>query len=157
MLYLSYECVLSRSNFLAHSQCSIFTLLSTCASCDLYFDVFPSAINAFNISMLSSVEIIPPPPNDTCSIPDLLGPLSHHRLSLLPGGRLVVCGGRPSSQSCIVWMRGSTSWTHLHTIRSSYYISHTNKELNQQHGKECPCGLDSNISSQLHRAARRLG
>ena len=111
---------------------------------------------------LSSVEIFPPP-NDTCSVPSLPGPRSHHSLSLLSGGRLVVCGGEPASEekSCIVWTHGNTSWTHLHTTRSSYhtrssfYIFLTNKELTFQHGKEWTCGLDSNISSQLHRAARR--
>ena len=105
---------------------------------------------------LSSVEIFPPPSYGTCSIPDLPGPRSSHSLSLLSGGRLVVCGGWTTEKFCIFWTRGSTSWTHLHNTRSSYHIFYTNKELTQQHGKETACGLDSNISSQLHRAARRL-
>jgi len=65
-------------------------------------------------SRLSSVEIFPLL-NDTCSIPDLPSPRSHHTLSLLPGGKLVVCGGEPLSKSCIAWSGGSTSWTHLYT------------------------------------------
>jgi len=66
---------------------------------------------------LSSVEIFPPPSSDTCSIPDLPGPRHGPSLSLLSRGRLVVCGGSPTSEekSCIVWTRGSTSWTHLYT------------------------------------------
>ena len=106
----------------------------------------------------STVEIFPPPSSDTCSIPDLPGPRTGHTVSLLSGGNLVVCGGCCSAsneKSCIVWSGGSTSWTHLHTTRSFYCIFHTNKELTFQRGKEIPCGVDSNISSQHHRAARR--
>ena len=73
---------------------------------------------------LSSIEIFPPPSFDTCFIPDLPRHRSSHSLSLLAGGRLVVCGGYPSSEekSCIAWTRGSTSWTHVFTTRSSYCI-----------------------------------
>ena len=106
---------------------------------------------------LSSIEIFPPPSFDTCFIPDLPRHRSSHSLSLLAGGRLVVCGGYPRSaeKSCIAWTRGSTSWTHLYTTRSSYHNLHTNKELTHQHAKEGTCRLDSNISPQLHRAAWR--
>ena len=105
---------------------------------------------------LSSVEIFPPP-NDTCSVPSLPGPRSHHSLSLLSGGRLAVCGGEPASEekSCIVWMRGSTSWTHLHTTRSSYHIFTLIKISHQQCGADCPCGLVPAIPSRLYRAAGR--
>merc|ERR1719474_2391948 len=48
-------------------------------------------------NQLSSVEIFPPPSSDTCSIPDLPGPRNGHSLSLLSGGRLVVCGGNSGS------------------------------------------------------------
>ena len=67
---------------------------------------------------LSSVEIFPPP-NDTCSVPSLPGPRSHHSLSLLSGGRLVVCGGRNSAHfdSCISWVAGNTSWTPIFDMR----------------------------------------
>ena len=104
---------------------------------------------------LSSVEIFPS--SDTCSIPDLPGPRNGHTVSLLSGGRLVVCGWNPSSneKSCISWKGGSTSWNHLYTTRSSFYIYHANKELTQQHGKELARGLGSTISSQLPCAARR--
>ena len=67
---------------------------------------------------LSSVELFPP--SDTCSIPDLPRPRSHHSLSLLSGGRLVVCGGffhSPNLYSCISWVAGNTSWTPFHTMR----------------------------------------
>ena len=84
-------------------------------------------VGGYSGSHLFSVEIFPPP-NDTCSVPSLPGPRSHHSLSLLSGGRLAVCGGEPTNEakSCIVWTHGSTNWTHLHTTRSSYYIFHTN-------------------------------
>ena len=104
---------------------------------------------------LSSVELFPPPADDTCSIPDLPDARRGNSLSLLPGGRLVVCGGDPASRFCISWKHGSTSWTHLYTTRSSYHIFYTNKELTFQHGKESSCGLGSTIFPQLHRAARR--
>merc|ERR1719204_779737 len=78
-------------------------------------------------SPLSSVEIFPPPSSDTCSIPDLPGPRSSHTISLLSGGRLVVCGGEPTSEekSCISWTRGSTSWTHLYTTSTArrYHVA----------------------------------
>jgi len=109
---------------------------------------------------LSSVEIFPLPSSDTCSIPDLPRPRVGHSISLLSGGRLVVCGGNPTpaeEKSCISWTRGSTSWTHLYTTRSTYHIFYASKELTFQHGKTFSRGLDSNISSQLHRAAWRLG
>ena len=71
---------------------------------------------------LSSVELFPRPPSGTCSIPDLPEPRKSHSLSLLSGGRLVVCGGHPKDKSCVTWSSGSTSWTHFHTLRSSYFI-----------------------------------
>ena len=43
-----------------------------------------------------------------------------HSLSLLSGGRLVVCGGSGPAvgddSSCISWVVGNTSWTHLFTF-----------------------------------------
>ena len=104
---------------------------------------------------LSSVEIFPAPSFDTCSVPDLPGTRTSHSLSLLAGGRLVVCGGLPTSKLCIAWRVGDTSWTHLHTTRSSYHNFYANKKLTFQRGKEWSCGLGSNISPQLHRAAWR--
>ena len=68
---------------------------------------------------LSSVELFPP--SDGCSIPDLPQPRYGHSLSLLSGGRLVVCGGMGDSDSpldsCISWVAGNTNWTHLYTMR----------------------------------------
>ena len=115
-------------------------------------------MGGYDGNYLSSVEIFPSPSTDTCSVPDLPGPRDLHSLSLLSGGRLVVCGGDPSpaEKTCIAWTEGSTSWTHLYTTRSSYHIFHANKELTFQRGKETPCGLESTITSQLHRAAWRL-
>ena len=103
---------------------------------------------------LSSVEIFPPPPSDSCSIPDLPTPRTRHSLSLLSGGRLVVCGGEssPESRSCIVWARGSTDWTHLHTLRSAYFIFRSNKELTQQCSEIWPRCLDTTIYSRLHHS-----
>ena len=69
---------------------------------------------------LSSVELFPPPPSDCCSIPDLPQGRFGHSLSLLSGGRLVVCGGIGfgiAFDSCISWVGGDTSWTHFHTMR----------------------------------------
>ena len=68
-------------------------------------------------SRLSSVELFPP--SDTCSIPDLPQPSQGPSLSLLSGGRLVVCGGHDGGflDSCIYWVAGNTSWTLFHTMR----------------------------------------
>ena len=68
-------------------------------------------------SYLSNVELFPP--SATCSIPDLPKPRSGHTLSLLSGGRMVVCGGYNGNylDSCLSWVAGNTSWTHLYTMR----------------------------------------
>merc|ERR1711971_1495553 len=66
---------------------------------------------------LSSVELFPP--SDACSIPDLPQGRSGPSLSLLSGGRLVVCGGHDGSSfldSCNSWVAGDTSWTPFHTM-----------------------------------------
>ena len=73
-------------------------------------------------SRLSSVEVFPRPPSETCFIPDLPQPREHHSISLLSGGRLVVCGGNFHSQgyslnSCISWAAGNITWTPMHTMR----------------------------------------
>ena len=68
---------------------------------------------------LKSVELFPP--SDTCSFVDLPKPRRGHSLSLLPGGKLVVCGGRHDSggwlDSCISWAAGENSWTPLYNMR----------------------------------------
>ena len=73
-----------------------------------------------NKNYLSSVELIPRTPSDTCSIPDLPQPRYDHSLSLLSGGRLVVCGGSGIGNrlnSCISWVAGNASWTPFYTMR----------------------------------------
>ena len=68
---------------------------------------------------LSSVEIFPP--SNSCTIPDLPQPRQVHSLSLLSGGRLVVCGGSGEDgndlDSCISWVAGNDSWTPLYKMR----------------------------------------
>jgi len=67
-----------------------------------------------------SVQVFPPPSSNTCSIPQLPEPRTGHSISLLSGGRLVVCGGKGDvSRSCIGWQSGNTSWTHLHTLSTA--------------------------------------
>ena len=129
-----------------------------------------------------SVELFPPPPSDTCSIPNLPQDRSSHSLSLLSGGRLVVCDYY--SDSCISWVAGNTNWTHFYTMRclpmimdepSSLlfgFVSHSvfsmcqtqkiiichNHHLYQtqsQRGESCSHGLDAAFSSRLHRPPRR--
>ena len=70
---------------------------------------------------LSKVEIFPRPLSESCSIPDLPEPRYGHTISLLPGGKLVVCGGvyegSDISATCIQWAAGDTTWTRLFTMR----------------------------------------
>ena len=74
---------------------------------------------------LASVELFPPPPNvSECFIPNLPQPRAQHSLSLLSGGRLVICGGESASWSetlvpCISWMAGEPEWTFFSNTRSS--------------------------------------
>ena len=74
-----------------------------------------------NFRVLSSVELFPLPPSDTCSIPDLPQPRISHSLSLLSGGRLVVCGGEDEDyddlDSCLSWIAGNDSWTPFYKMR----------------------------------------
>ena len=65
---------------------------------------------------LSSIELFPRPPSATCSIPDLPQKRNSSSLSILSGGRLVICGGL-GFDSCISWVAGNTNWTHLYTMR----------------------------------------
>ena len=75
----------------------------------------------YDNNIISSVELFPP--NPLCNIPDLPGPRRGSSLSLLSGGRLVLCGGRTGSgqhkmfDSCISWVTGNTSWTPFYTMR----------------------------------------
>ena len=75
--------------------------------------------------------------SDTCSIPNLEGPLASHTLSILSRGRLVICGGRypdvSTSRSCIYWAAGKTTWTILdgYTTRCVPFkpFNHLSKKL----------------------------
>ena len=69
---------------------------------------------------LNSVELFPRV--DSCSIPDLPEGRGSHTISLLSGGRLVVCGGRNDARnavghSCISWVEGNITWTNIFTTR----------------------------------------
>jgi len=68
----------------------------------------------------TSFELFPRPPSNACFIPDLPQPRGYHSLSLLSGGRLVVCGGVGGSHnkfdSCISWVAGNTSWTPFYNM-----------------------------------------
>ena len=87
-------------------------------------------LSDFDFYSLSSIELFPRPPSDNCSIPDLPQARDGPSLSLLSGGRLVVCGGEDDSwnyldnhetrnylDDCISWVAGNTSWTPLYTMR----------------------------------------
>ena len=80
--------------------------------------------------MLKSADLFPLPAceinSPACSIPDLPQPRLDHSLSLLPGGRFVVCGGRDfdsysgqflTLNTCISWTAGESTWTYLYTMR----------------------------------------
>ena len=86
-------------------------------------------VGGYDGNYLSSVELFPP--SDSCSIPDLPQTRRHHSLSLLSGGRLVVCGGWDGNylDSCISWVAGNTSWTHFHTMRCLPIILHNHSSL----------------------------
>ena len=84
-----------------------------------------------NIAVLKSADLFPLPAcminSPSCSIPDLPEPRLDHSLSLLPGGRLVVCGGRDfdynsgqffTLNTCISWAAAESTWTVLYTMRS---------------------------------------
>ena len=88
---------------------------------------------------LSTVELFPPPSSDNCFIPNMTQtqPRYGHSLSLLSGGRLVVCGGIGSStyyDSCISWVDGNTTWTPLYTMRSHHlfgFVPHSVLSISQ--------------------------
>ena len=71
----------------------------------------------------SSIELFPRPPSKDCYIPDKPEAQlrrRRHSLSLMRGGVLVICGGwddHVSLDSCVSWVAGNSSWTHLFTMR----------------------------------------
>ena len=75
----------------------------------------------------SSIELFPRPPSKDCYIPDIVSDKpeaqlrrARHSLSLMRGGVLVICGGwddHTSLDSCVSWVDGNSSWTHLFTMR----------------------------------------
>ena len=114
--------------------------------------------------IISSVELFPLPPSDTCSIPDLPRPRAGHSLSLMSGGRLVVCGGLDEDgttwdennlDSCLSWVAGNDSWTPLYTMRCLTIMPHNQLKTQLQCGKSRSRGLDAALSSQHHRVAGR--
>ena len=78
-------------------------------------------IGGYNGSPLSNVELYPRPPSDTCSVPHLPQARTGPSLSLLSGGRLIVCGGfnyqLQTSDSCLSWVAGNATWTPSFTMR----------------------------------------
>ena len=110
-------------------------------------------------NILSSVELFPRPPSSGCSVPDLPRPRSSHSLSLLSGGRLVVCGGYDGSSlnSCISWVVDNTTWTPFHNMRCLNHIFHTNQNPNSQHSEISSHSVDAALSPQHHHPAWRLG
>ena len=79
-------------------------------------------VGGYNGNILASVEVIPHPSSSSCTIPNLPQPRRYHSISLLSGGRIVVCGGRIgstnyNSNSCISWANGNDSWVPLYTMR----------------------------------------
>ena len=114
-------------------------------------------VGGWDGNYLSSTELFPRPPSDTCSIPDLPQARDGHSLSLLSGGRLVVCGGYdggsfPDGQvstfdSCISWVAGNTSWTPLYTLRCIPMIKITFYKTKSQSAENGAQGLDASFSS----------
>ena len=109
---------------------------------------------------LSSVELFPPPATPACSLPDIPFPRYGHSLSILSGGRLVVCGGRDQRNylaSCISWVAGDSSWTHFHNMRCRLdfrskmpLISNQTMAIQYyQYGPILAYCLDSKITPQL--------
>ena len=107
---------------------------------------------------LSRVELFPLPSSDACFIPDLPKPRKSHSLSLLSGGRLVVCGGWNGGtlDSCISWVAGNPSWTHYHSMRCPPIMPHKIIFIKTQCAKIWSHSLDAALSSRLHCASGRI-
>ena len=110
--------------------------------------------DSFALMVMSSVELFPRPSSDSCSIPDLPQPRFAHSLSLLSGGRLVVCGGFASLyintlDSCISWVAGNTSWTPLYNMRClpirSHFVKQNHSARRSSHMAWTPPSLPGSI------------
>ena len=105
--------------------------------------------------IFTSVELFPL--SHTCSIPDLPQVRDSHSLSLLSGGRLVVCGGKNHSwdafDSCISWVEGNTNWTSLFNMRCppKFFFFKTQYQC----GEIWSHSMDSALSSRSDCAAGR--
>ena len=64
-------------------------------------------VGGVDTAILSGIELFPRPTSDACSIPDLPDPAAGHSLSLLSGGRLVVCGVGGSGELCTMGVYSS--------------------------------------------------
>ena len=78
---------------------------------------------------LSSVELFPRPTSNECKIPNLPQSREEHTLSVLSGGRLVVCGG--TINNCYSWAAGDTSWSFLYNMgyQRRYHVAWTPPSL----------------------------
>ena len=111
-------------------------------------------MGGYNGNILASVDVIPHPSSSSCTIPNLPQPRRYHSISLLSGGRVVVCGGRIgstnyNSNSCISWGSGNDSWVPLYTMR--YHncpgIAESIFVLNKEQGQKISYSMDATISS----------
>ena len=96
-------------------------------------------VGGFDGNYLSSVELFPRPSSDACSVPDLPQGRLGHSLSLLSGGRLVVCGGHDAFNyldSCLSWDAGQTSWTDIFKMRLVHQHFSKNQKPNPQLGEK---------------------
>ena len=66
------------------------------------------------------------PTSASCSLPPLLEGRYAHTAAFLPGGKLVICGGRDSNStildSCLSWENGNSTWQYFYTLR--YWYNH---------------------------------
>ena len=77
-------------------------------------------VGGYNSGYLSSVETYPPL-QEGCSIPALEEARDGPTLSILPGNRLVVCGGEDEGftdlASCVSWTPGQEKWSTFANMR----------------------------------------
>ena len=60
-------------------------------------------------------------PTSPCSLPPLPEGRYAHASAFLPGGKLVICGGRDFNKtvldSCLSWQPGNSTWHYFYTMR----------------------------------------